>query len=276
MFSLSTIIKGFIVGATMMVPGVSGGSMAMVLGAYDKLIASLGNLFKDFKNNVIYLCQFGIAGLLGIVLCANPISRIIERFPIVSMFFFFGLVFGSVPMLYKKAEIKEFKVSYVIWFIIGIAIVVSMDYLPTFGSAGDDLTFSMIILQLITGVVVAIGFILPGISTSYLLLLLGTYEFVMNAIATHDFIALIPLLIGFAAGVLLLTKVLDMFMKKYPTQTYILILGFLLGSIYPVFPGVPQGLDILWSIIAFAVGTVIIYFISKKEAELEAASEGNN
>lgn len=258
----------------MMVPGVSGGSMAMVLGLYDRLISSLGNLFKDFRNNFIFLCQFGIAGLLGIVLCANPISRIIEAFPVVAMFFFFGLVFGSVPMLYKKAEIREFRFSYLVWFLIGIVIVVSMEYIPTFGSAGDDLTFTMILLQLITGVVVAIGFILPGISTSYLLLLLGTYEFVMNAIATHDFLALVPLLIGFAAGVLLLTKVLDMFMKRFPMQTYILILGFLLGSIYPVFPGVPQGLDILWSIVAFAVGAVIIYFVSKKEAELEAASEG--
>ena len=111
MFSISVLIKGFVVGATMMVPGVSGGSMAMILGIYDQLISSVSSFFKDIKKNFMYLLQFGLAGIIGIVLCARPIMGIIDRFPVVSMFFFIGLVFGSVPMLYKKAKIGNFHQS---------------------------------------------------------------------------------------------------------------------------------------------------------------------
>ena len=92
MNKISVIIKGFIVGSTMMVPGVSGGSMAMVLGIYDKLISSISSFFRDWKANTVYLISFGIPALLGIILCAKPISSVIDRFPVVSMFFFIGLV----------------------------------------------------------------------------------------------------------------------------------------------------------------------------------------
>lgn len=267
MLSFSTIIKGFIVGGTMMVPGVSGGSMAMVLGIYDYLISSLGNLFKDFKNNLIFLLQFGISGILGIVLCAKPIMSIIDRFPIVSMFFFFGLVFGSVPMLFNKARTEKLTIKSVIWFILGLAIVISFMFLPKMQGSVDGSTFSLslLILQLFTGVVVAIGFILPGISTSYLLLLLGTYEYVMEAISTLNILSLIPFVVGFVAGVLLLTKLLDILMKRFPGPTYLMILGFLVGSIIPVYPGNPKGIEIPLSILFFIVGAVLIYFVSMKE-----------
>ena len=183
MFSISVVIKGFIVGATMMVPGVSGGSMAMILGVYDQLISSVSSFFKDMKKNFAYLLQFGLAGLIGIVLCARPITGIIDRFPIVSMFFFIGLVFGSVPMLYKKAKIEKLSLKYIVSFLMGAVIVAAMDYLPQMNSAAvDGMSLSVFFLQIVTGIVVAVGFILPGISTSYLLLLLGTYDFVMAAI----------------------------------------------------------------------------------------------
>ena len=95
MISPRVMIKGFVVGSTMMVPGVSGGSMAMILGIYDRLISSISSFFKDWKGNSLYLLSFGIPALLGIVLCAGPITNIITLFPVVSMFFFFGLVFGA-------------------------------------------------------------------------------------------------------------------------------------------------------------------------------------
>jgi len=260
----------------MMVPGVSGGSMAMVLGLYDKLINSLGHIFDSFKSNFIFLLEFGVAALAGIVLCAKPITSIIDRFPIVSMFFFIGLVFGSIPMLYKKAEVKKFSFPALFWFLLGAVIVISMEFLPPMesASAASGMSFSMILLQLLAGVAVAIGFILPGISTSYLLLILGVYRFIMNAIDNLDILALIPFIIGFILGVLLLTRFLDWCMRKYPTITYLIILGFLVGSVIPIYPGTPQGLDILYSIIAFAAGAVLIYFVSKKESELEEKKNG--
>lgn len=271
MFSLSLIIKGFVVGSTMMVPGVSGGSMAMVLGIYDRLISSISSFFKDWKGNLIYLVQFGIPALLGIVLCASPISGIIDRFPVVSMFFFIGLVFGSVPMLYKTAKIEKIDWKIVLCFLIGAAVVVSMAFLPQMGGENTSLEMSVstFFLQILTGIIVAAGFILPGISTSYLLLLLGTYDFIMAAISQLNIAVLIPFVLGFILGVILLTRILEICMQRFPSLTYTMILGFLLGSLYTVYPGNPRGWEIPLSILMFALGFVIIYFVSKKEASLE-------
>ena len=269
----SVMVKGFIVGSTMMVPGVSGGSMAMILGIYDHLIASLSSFFSDWKANLLYLVAFAIPSVFGIVLCADPITSVIDRFPIVSMFFFFGLVFGSVPMLVRKADISSFRLKHAVALLLGAAAVIGMSYIPHADTAAvsvmDARTF---ILQIITGVVVAIGFILPGISTSYLLLLLGTYDFIMEAIASLSILPLLPLAAGFIAGTLALTRVLEMCMQRLPGLTYMLITGFLLGSVYTVYPGNPHGWDILFSAAAFSAGFIIIFIVSRLE---ERAASGN-
>lgn len=269
----SVMVKGFIVGSTMMVPGVSGGSMAMILGIYDHLIASLSSFFSDWKANLLYLAAFAVPSVLGIVLCADPITSVIDRFPIVSMFFFFGLVFGSVPMLVRKADISSFRLKHAVALLLGAAAVIGMSYIPHADTAAvsvmDARTF---ILQIITGVVVAIGFILPGISTSYLLLLLGTYDFIMEAIASLSILPLLPLAAGFIAGTLALTRVLEMCMQRLPGLTYMLITGFLLGSVYTVYPGNPYGWDILFSAAAFSAGFIIIFIVSRLE---ERSASGN-
>ena len=264
MFSLDTIIKAFIIGSTMMVPGVSGGSMAMVLGIYGKLINAVSSFFKDIKKNLLFLIEFSVVALLGIVLCAKPILALIDRFPRVAMFFFIGLVFGSIPMLYKKANIKSVKIKDILYFIIGVIVVLSCQLIPKLEfDPNSPFTLSMAITQCLIGVVVAVGFILPGISFSYLLLILGSYDFIMNAISTLNILVLIPFGLGFCIGVVLLTKILDICMSKYPGITYLIILGFLIGSVFPIYPGNPVGWEIPLSIITFTLGTVIIYMVSK-------------
>ena len=189
------------------------------------------------------------------------------------MFFFFGLVFGSVPMLVRKADISSFRLKHAVALLLGAAAVIGMSYIPHADTAAvsvmDARTF---ILQIITGVVVAIGFILPGISTSYLLLLLGTYDFIMEAIASLSILPLLPLAAGFIAGTLALTRVLEMCMQRLPGLTYMLITGFLLGSVYTVYPGNPHGWDILFSAAAFSAGFIIIFIVSRLE---ERAASGN-
>ena len=148
-----------------------------------------------------------------------------------------------------------------------------MAYLPPMGGEGETtltMNFSTFMLQIVTGVVVAIGFILPGISTSYLLLVLGTYDYIMLAISNLDILALVPFVLGFVLGVILLTRVLEICMQRFPQLTYSMIMGFLLGSVYTVYPGHPEGWEIPLSILFFALGFVIIYFVSKREADLEA------
>ena len=254
---INLMIKAFIIGSTMMVPGVSGGSMAMILALYDKLIYSIASFFKDIKGNLKFLSIFIVFSLLGIVFCSKYISIVIERYEAISYTFFIGLVCGALPMLLKKAEIKKFNIKYVLYFLIGLSSLILLDYLPSVNS--QNLSPYWIFF---TGVIVSIGFILPGISTSYLLLVLGVYEFAMNSISNYDIVALIPLLLGFAIGVLTLTKILSILLEKLPTFTYILIIGFLVGSLKEIIPSYTNIIEILISILSFIIGAIAIYFIT--------------
>lgn len=264
-----TIIKGFIVGSTMMVPGVSGGSMAMVLGIYGKLITAVSSFFKDIKNNIAFLAEFAVFALLGIFLCAKPILAVIDMFPKVAMFFFIGLVFGSVPMLYKKSGVKKINFKDVLFFVIGVIIVLSCQFIPKLEfDPNAPFSLSLAVTQCLTGIIVAVGFILPGISFSYLLLILGSYDFIMNAVSNLNILVLIPFGVGFLLGVVLLTKILDICLSQAPEATYLIILGFLIGSIVPIYPGNPAGWEIPLSVLTFAVGAVIIYMVSMKELKM--------
>jgi putative membrane protein len=104
---ISTVFKGFFVGATMLVPGVSGGSMAMILGEYERLISSVSSFRKDVKGNAFYLMQFVFPALLGMVLLSNPLLSLIEIYTLPMMYLFMGAVLGGVPLVLREAKIKK-------------------------------------------------------------------------------------------------------------------------------------------------------------------------
>ena len=104
---LKIFLKGLCVGGTMLVPGVSGGSMAMILGIYDKLITSVSSFFACKKRNALFLLLFALGGGAGMLLFANPLLYLLERYPLVLRWFFIGAVAGSTPMMLKKAQIHS-------------------------------------------------------------------------------------------------------------------------------------------------------------------------
>lgn len=274
-------LKAFIVGATMTIPGVSGGSMAMILGEYDNLISSIpGLLRKDrFKRSFIYLFLFGVFGLLGIFIASKPMSMLLDKFYDIVMYFFIGAVIGTIPMMVKEAGIERadkgaislLKVLlYIVYVAIGIGIVFAIEALPEgVFTPSFELNARSLLLQLVGGSLISIGFVLPGISTSYLLVVLGLYNPIMECISTMDFLPLIPIAIGAVLGTFLLTGFLSWAMDKHSRLTYMIILGFLIGSIIVVFPAIPSGLDILYSTIALFLGSAIIYAISRAERKPE-------
>lgn len=263
-------IKAFVVGATMVIPGVSGGSMAMILGEYDKLIGSVPGLLRknSFKNSFIYLCIFCISAVLGIFLASKPLEMLLNSYYGIVMFFFIGAVIGTVPMIIKKAgsfSSKKIPLS-IIYILIGIVVVYLISLIPEGNiSPSLDGVLSSYIYQIMAGVLISIGFILPGISTSYLLVVLGLYHPILNAISSLNVLPLIPLAVGMLLGTLILTEFLKWAMEKHPFVTYMTILGFLFGSIIQVFPPIPSGVEVLFSIISLCIGTLAIYWISLKE-----------
>lgn len=202
-----TAIKGLVIGGTMLVPGVSGGSMAMILGIYQKLISAISSFWENKKKNLIFLLLFSAGAVLGMVLFAKPLLRLIDTFPLPTMYFFIGAVAGGVPMICRQAEIKAFSFKIPLYILLGAAIVVGISVIPagTSGSQSENWFFSAMLL-ILAGLIAAVALILPGISVSYLLLLLGLYDKTMQAISEFYMPFLIPLAIGLIVGIIAATS----------------------------------------------------------------------
>ncbi len=273
-----TLFKGMFIGGTMLIPGVSGGTMAIILGIYDKLISAISRFFKNIKSNIIFLAVFGVGAVLGMVVLAVPISSLKEMFEKPVTFFFIGCVVGSVPMMIKKAQVRKVSWKCFVFPILGILFVVLISFIPTSSSdaamSGGVLDYLLLVLA---GFLAAIALVLPGISVSFFLLLIGVYDDMLNAIKEFNIPYLIPIFIGLVLGVILTTRLLETAMAKFPQPTYLIILGFIVGSIYEIFPGLPGDVwEYLICAATLVLGYLFIWLISrlgqgKDESESEAA-----
>lgn len=259
-------LKGIAISVATMVPGVSGGTMAIILNIYDDLIHAISSFFDNWKSNVKLLLQLGLGAIAGLLLFSRVIELALNKYPVIMSFFFIGVIVGGIPVLYKKAiSVDKNKYNY-IYLIIGFVVAL-------FFSGGSAVTSTMvteggntnIILLVIAGVVIAVALILPGISGSFVLLMLGLYDVTLNAINNLNFKFLIPVGIGVIIGIIFITKILEMLMNKYPGKTYMMILGFVGGSIIAIYPKNIGTITIFNSVIPIIIGFIIITFISKKE-----------
>ena len=265
-----TFLKGLIVGGTMLVPGVSGGSMAIVLGIYDKLIHAVSALTRLDKASFFFLCAFSAGGGLGIIAFAKPLLHFMETYPIPTSYFFLGAVAGSVPITFRQGNISRLSAKAVLYILLGVVIVALFSAAPIDGlHAQTEVGLFFLILWIVTGFVASIALILPilpGISVSYLLYLLGVYDQILLAISSLSFSLLIPLGGGVIAGIVATTKLLEKAMNRYPQATYLIILGFVLGSMWELFPGVPTDLlSLVSAAVPLAAGFAVIYTLSKQE-----------
>ena len=274
--NLEIILKGFVIGSSMSVPGVSGGTMAILLGIYDRLISSISNFLKDVKGNTIFLIKFCLGSAVGIGSLAFLIKWLLEKFPIPVSFFFLGAVIGGIPALYNKTKQTKLKVSSFFYFIAGLILVIAISYIPT-GSVdfSNSSGLTQYLMMLAAGVIIAIALVLPGISTSHMLLVLGMYNTMITAITEFDikFIGVIG--ISTLLGIFLITKPIEWTMNRFPHKTYCIIIGFVLGSTSEIFkdkilPAVPVDADTSWwlisalvSFVTFMLGCYSIMSLSK-------------
>ena len=249
----------------MLVPGVSGGSMAIILGIYDDLIYSVSSFMKHKSASFKFLLLFSAGGILGMFLLSRPILYLIEEFPMPSLYFFMGAVLGGVPLIFKKSELKKFSIRGLFYVVVGIVIVTAVAFIPIGGSDSSlDADLKGMLFLVLAGFIAAIALVLPGISVSYLLLVMGLYDETVTAISQVYMPFLIPLGLGLILGIILTTKILEKAMLQFPQPTYLMILGFVLGSLAEVFPGVPAGAEIILCAVTLSAGIGIILFISNK------------
>lgn len=274
--NLIIMLKGFIIGSSMSVPGISGGTMAILLGIYDKLIGAISNFLKDIKGNIMFLMKFCLGAGVGICSLAFVIKWLLEKFPLPVSFFFLGAVIGGIPALYKKTKESSLKISSGIYFVLGLAIVIFIGFIPAGNfniNSGSGITHFLMLL--ITGIIIALALILPGISTSHMLLVLGMYDSMLVAITEFDIVYVGILGIFTIIGIFLITKPIEYTMNRFPHQTYCMIIGFVLGSTSEIFsdkilPAIPSNAGLLWwipsviiAISTFSLGYIGIISLSK-------------
>ena len=274
--NLAIVLKGYVIGSSMSVPGVSGGTMAILLGIYDRLISTISNFFKDIKGNLLFLIKFCIGAGAGICSLSFLIKWMLEKFPVPVSVFFLGAVVGGIPALYKKIKGSPLRISSGIYFLLGLLIVLSIGFIPAgsinigFGSGAVQY-----LMLLITGIVIALAWVLPGISTSHMLLVLGMYDAMLTAITEFDIVYIGVIGIATLIGIFLITKPIEWILNAYPHQTYCMIIGVVLGSTAEIFrdkilPAIPESAASLWwigtgimSIASFVLGFMAIKALSR-------------
>lgn len=270
---LSRMLKGLVVGVANIIPGVSGGTMAVVMGIYDKLIGAVSDLRRDFKNSVIYLFPIGVGALLGILLFSYLIEYLLANFTMPTNIFFLGLILGSIPMIYRRSTREKLKKVSLLPFAASFAVMIVMTLLQNVTDAGSALITTLdvgsAIRLFLSAVAAAACMIMPGISGSMIMVLLGVYTSVLTAISSFNIPVLIPVALGVLLGVFWGAKLIDWCMKRFEQQTYFAILGLIAGSILPILlnAGYTPGLHTLLSLIALIAGAAIAFWMSRMDGQ---------
>ena len=261
-----TVLKGLWVGGTMTVPGVSGGSMAMILGIYDKLIFALNTLFHSWKSVWFLACFLG-GSVTGMFLFSQLVLNLLTRWPMPVKYFFLGAVAGGIPMIYRAANGEKERGPVwqsVLWVVLGIVLVFLISLIPEgLFTPGSATGLGGIALQLAGGVIVAIALVLPGISVSQMLLMLGLYEDLIAALGRFDILPYLPLIVGCVGGIFLSARVLAGALRHHPRAAYLTVLGFLLGSLPDLAPGLPTGWTAAVCVLTATAGFSAVYAVSR-------------
>ena len=289
---IKDFFNGLAFGVTQIVPGVSGGTIAILLGFYDKLIKSINNLRKDFKNQMKFILPFGIGIVVGILALSSLINYLLEEFSFPTMLFFIGLIVGIIPLIFMKVKTKKwFSIKEMCLILIPLIILVIISHVAgisvgTPQEAIENMSIPFMFFIFIAGFIAATGLILPGVSGSFFLLLLGVYPLATYSVSTIRLLltditnftlmldilkVLGPMAIGILIGVFLTAKLVEGLLERHFRTTYLIILGLLIGSTYVilrdpiVYQSGTSNMIFMIGSFTFIVGFVISYLLGKKK-----------
>lgn len=265
---LRRFFAGLIIGVGCILPGVSGGVMAVSLGIYSKMINAIGSFFRAKKENFLYLLPIGIGAGIGLLLVSNAVEWLMVRWENLVLFFFMGLVIGGIPSLIREANGSSgFKWKYLIAFAAGLALIVLLTVSEATEVAVAARTKILPWHALIAGAFISIGTIVPGISTSFVLILFGIYEPLLSALNNFQIDVLFFAGLGFGIMSLLSIKSIQLVFNRFPGYAYYCVLGFLAGSTYLAFPRLSLDFTLLIGILLFGTGLLISLLMGKSSAK---------
>ena len=273
------IVIGVILGVANVIPGVSGGTLAVVFNIYDRLISVITLNVKKILSEWKFILPLVVGMGLGIILFSKAITFLFENYPVQTNWFFIGIILGSIPMIVKRlmaaskasfSDARKIPVSAIVCGVLALAVMAIMTYANVAESGAPiqtELT-PLLAVKLFIGLACAtIAMIIPGISGSFLMLVVGIYSTVIAAISDFNIPLLIPAVIGGVIGLLGGAKLVRVLMAKVPAQTYGAIMGLVLGSILVIFPGFGGFATVATSLLAAAVGFVVSFFAGREKIE---------
>ena len=276
MKNLILIIKGIVIALANIIPGVSGGTLMITLGVYEQIIDIISHPFKNLKNNWKFILFIGIGAVAGILGFSKLISYCLDKFPLATPLFFIGLIIGGIPLLFRKGKVKDnIKISNILIFLITFGIVLLFTFLNS-GNSVVTITTDIkgIVLLFLVGMVSASSMIIPGISGSFMLMLLGYYKPIIDTISNltkfnnlwDNLKILIPFGFGLVFGIVLVAKLIEYLLKKYEVKTYFGVIGFVLASIIaiivPLFKVSFNVVELIVGIILLVLGSLATFKIS--------------
>lgn len=248
---IKSVLKGMVIGIANIVPGVSGGTMMVAMGIYDKLIHCITHLFSEFKKSVLFLLPIAVGMLIAIVGSSFGLTWLSENFPIQTNLLYVGLILGGLPAICKKVKGNKAKIGYIVVGLLFFAMVVAFAVMRKSEGAAADLSFGIgNVLKLFgVGIIASATMVIPGVSGSMVLMLIGFYAPVLNTI--KDFFTslaafdmqgilngcgiLIPFGLGVVAGIFAIAKLVEIIFEKFPLYAYWAIIGLIVSSPVAIF-----------------------------------------
>lgn len=274
---IKNVLKGIVIGVANIIPGVSGGTMMVSMGIYDKLIHCITHLFSEFKKSMKFLIPIFIGMAIALVGLSFLIEPAFEHFPLQTSCLFIGLIVGGLPAIWGKVKGKGIKISYIIPFLIFFAVVVGLAAMGEKEGSAADLTFSLwsCVKLFVVGIIASATMVIPGVSGSMMLLLLGYYNPIVSAI--KDFVTalvsfdmqgilagcgiLVPAGIGIVVGIFAIAKLIEIIFEKFPLQAYWAIIGLIVASPFAILMMVGVGsvsvVSVVVSIVTFVIGFIV-------------------
>lgn len=252
--------KGILIGSGAILPGISSGVFCVIFGIYEDLVNSVLGLFKNFKTNFLFLLPFAVGGITGVFIVGKLLNFLLISYPMQCKFCFIGLICGSIPILCKQANNKcGFRLHYLFYFLLAFAIgILSIRLeriLPNIIQSNfSTISFPYLVLA---GFLMSVGIVVPGVSSTVILMCLGVYSHYLQAIASLNFTMLFPIGIGLIFGCIIFLKIIQYLLKNYYSQTFYGIIGFVLGSVFVLYPGFTFNIQGFLSICLFSIGFLI-------------------
>lgn len=288
------IIRGAVIGIANIIPGVSGGTMMVTMGIYDKLLGAITGIVKNFKKSIKTLFPYIIGMAVGIGAFAFLLTKVLlPKFPLPTAFAFIGLIVGGVPVLVKKAvqaggkkpvaEKKNPNFAFcILVFALFFALIIGMQFLGEGADRAVTPSVATALIMIVMGVFAAAAMVIPGVSGSLLLLAFGYYNPVTGAVtdfisavfdlniatAWDKFLILFPFGVGVLLGIFFVAKLIEWLLKKHERLTYCGILGLVCASPVPVFLNALGGAvgagTVIGSIVTFAAGFAVAYKMGRE------------